>query len=86
MPAHTVVGLAVARQKGYYPTPGGALASVKEGKTFEVLEGFPVDDWADALPSVKEADLEAQALADAPPAPPKKTKGKAAAPPVGDIA
>jgi hypothetical protein len=47
MKALAVVGRAVAREKGYYPTPAGIPVSVWPGETFDVVEGHPVADWAD---------------------------------------
>jgi hypothetical protein len=75
MPA--VVGRAVARVKGYYPAPTGVCASVKVGSVFDIVEGYPVDTWADALP------------ADALPAGQRPAKGRrqaSAPPPADDIA
>ena len=82
MPTLKVVGRAVARIKGYYPTPGGPCASVQPGATFEVLEGYPVQDWADMI-----VEPPPPPAAPSPPAGKTKTKTKTkTTPPAGDIA
>lgn len=62
-----VIGRAVAREKGYYPTPSGIPDSVLPGQEFDVVEGHPVKSWADVLPRSKPKAPASTPEGDAPP-------------------
>ncbi len=70
-----VTGRAVARKKGYYPTPSGICDSVQEGQVFDVVEGHPVDTWADPVDETEVVEEKAEAPKPKPdPAPPAASK------------